>query len=75
MELFDWLFSTGAGVASLIFGGMLLFGLIAFFAERKTHKMYFNHPETDDEEGFFDGLLKDFEDELEDDDTQDKHSA
>lgn len=70
MEILSWLFGTGKGVAVLIVGGMVLFTIIAFLSERKTHKLYFNHP---DEEGddYFDGLL-DLDDEEEEEEKSDK---
>ena len=49
--LFGWeteshftLFGMESGVVFLIIGGMLIFIIIAFLAERKTHKMFYNHP-------------------------------
>ena len=50
MEFIDFLFGSPTGVAILCFGGMILFVIIAFFAERKTHKMFYNHPEEEDNE-------------------------
>ena len=38
MDFIDWLFGSPTGVAILVFGGMLLFIIIAFIAERRTHK-------------------------------------
>lgn len=49
MEFINFLFNTPTGVAILIFGGMFVFVIIAIVAERKTHKMFYNHePEEDD---------------------------
>ncbi len=54
--LFSYLFGTRAGFAVLFVGGILLFALIAFITEKRTHKMYVDRgPKTDDEEdGFWD---------------------
>lgn len=49
-EIYTWLFNTRAGMATLIFGGMAIFALIALVMERRTHKQYFNHPKTDDDD-------------------------
>lgn len=54
VEIINFLFATPTGVAILIFGGMVLFLIIAFFAERKTHKMYYNHPEEEENEDEWD---------------------
>jgi hypothetical protein len=68
VEIIDFLFNTGTGVAILCFGGMVVFLIIAFFAERKTHKMYYNHPEEEDEwDDDDDDWDEDDEDEDEDD--------
>ena len=40
MEFINFLFGSTTGVAILFFGGMVLFVIIAIFAERKTHKMH-----------------------------------
>lgn len=50
MDFLNFLFGTGQGVLILCVGGMALFLVIAFFAERKTHRMYYNHPEVSEEE-------------------------
>jgi hypothetical protein len=70
MGFINWLFNTGTGVAVLVFGGMLLFIVIAFVAERKTHKMYYNHEPEDDDDDWEDddGDWEDDADEDEDDD-------
>lgn len=53
MEIINWLFNTPAGVGALVFGGMLIFTLVALVTERKTHKMYFNHEEASEWDEFF----------------------
>lgn len=63
MEFLNWLLGTPTGVLVLVIGGMVFFTILAFVLERRTHKMYFNHPESEDEEGFFDSLFADDEDE------------
>ena len=65
MEIVDWLFNTPMGVGVLVFGGMLVFTLVAFISERKTHKMYFNHDELSEWDEFF-------ADEDEEEDKKDK---
>lgn len=65
MEIINFLFGTTTGVAILFFGGMVLFAVIAFLAERKTHKMFYNHPEEDEDEWGDD-------DDWDDDDEDDK---
>lgn len=50
MAIIDFFFGTPTGVAILFFGGMLLFVVIAFLAERKTHKMYYNHDQSAEED-------------------------
>lgn len=39
-EFFDWLFSSPAGIAAVVFGLMLIFFLFAFLSERKTRRLY-----------------------------------
>jgi hypothetical protein len=69
MDFINWLFGTGTGVAILVFGGMLLFIVIAFVAERKTHKMFYNHEEERDEDWEDDN--DDWEDDDDDEDEDD----
>lgn len=55
MEFIDWLFNTRNGMFALMLGGMALFAIIAFIAERRTHKLYFDHStgeEDEDDWGF-----------------------
>ncbi len=69
MAFIDWLFNSPTGVAVLVFGGMLLFVIIAFVAERKTHKMFYNHePEDDDSDWESDD--DDWDDDEDDDDDR-----
>ena len=49
MQFFYWLFNEPAGVAVLVFGGMVLFVIIALIAEHRTHKMFYNHEPEEDE--------------------------
>ena len=65
MEFIDFLFGSTTGVAILFFGGMIVFIVIAFFAERKTHKMFYNHPEEEDNDEWGDDW--DFDDDENDD--------
>ncbi len=67
MQFFYWLFNEPAGVAVLVFGGMVLFVIIALIAEHRTHKMFYNHePEEDEDDWESDD--DDWDDEDEDDD-------
>lgn len=43
MNPLEWLFGTRTGVIVLVVGGVLLCLLIAFIAERRMRKVYFNH--------------------------------
>ena len=71
--LFGWeteshftLFGMESGVVFLIIGGMLIFIIIAFLAERKTHKMFDNHPVEEDKDWW-----EDDDDDWDDDDDED----
>lgn len=61
---YHWLFETPTGVMCLVFGGMLIFAIIALIAEKRTHMLFVDHPEEDD-----------FWDEDEDDDKLPAHTA
>ena len=39
-ELFNFLFGTRTGVAVLFFAGVLIFAIVAFVLEKRTHKIY-----------------------------------
>ena len=67
MDFIDWLFGSPTGVAILVFGGMLLFIIIAFIAERRTHKMFYNHPQEEEDADEWDD-----DDDWDDDDEDDK---
>lgn len=71
MNILQWLFATPSGVAVLVFGGMVLFVIIALIAEHKTHKMYYNHEPEDDDSDWLsdDDDWDDDEDDEEDDDS------
>lgn len=54
-QVFNFLFGTRPGVGILFFAGIVIFGIIAFVLEKRTHKMYVDRgPEGDGEEGFWD---------------------
>lgn len=58
MEFINWLFNTREGVLALFVGGILICLVIAFVLERRTSKMYYDHPADDDDEGgLFGGLF------------------
>ncbi|MBM7000359.1 hypothetical protein I3I95_09590 [bacterium] len=67
MEIINFLFSTTTGITILFFGGMVLFVIIALVAERKTHKMYYNHPEEKEDEDEWE-----WDDDDDDEDDDDK---
>ena len=76
--LFGWetesnftLFGLDNGVPFLIFGGMLAFIIVAVLAERKTHKMFYNHPVEEDEDWWEDDNDDWDDDDDEDDDDED----
>lgn len=49
--VFSFLFGTRTGFAILFAGGILLFAIIAFVMEKRTHKMYVDRgPKSEDEE-------------------------
>lgn len=51
---FFLLFGTRTGFAILFAGGILLFAIIAFVMEKRTHKMYVDRgPKSEDEEDSF----------------------
>lgn len=63
MDFMNWLFDTRAGVAAIFIGGIAVCLLIAFVLERRTKKMYFDHPkEAGEDDGIFSGLFGDDED-------------
>lgn len=51
-NLIMWLFKTRQGVLALLVGGVLLFLVIAFVLERRGKKMYYDHEQADDEDGW-----------------------
>ena len=58
MDFVTWLFDTRAGVAAIFIGGIALCLLIAFILERRTKRMYFDHPKGDGEDdGIFSGIF------------------
>ena len=52
--VFSFLFGTRTGFAILFAGGILLFAIIAFVMEKRTHKMYVDRgPKSEDKEDSF----------------------
>ena len=52
--VFSFLFGTRTGFAILFAGGILLFAILAFVMEKRTHKMYVDRgPKSEDEEDSF----------------------
>lgn len=53
-QFFNFLFGTRPGVAVLFFAGVVIFGIVAFILEKRTHKLYVDRgPRTDDEDSLF----------------------
>lgn len=53
--IFTFLFDTREGFAVLFIGGIVLFGIIAFVLEKRTHKLYVDRgPKQDGDDGFWD---------------------
>lgn len=53
--IFSFLFGTREGVAVLFVVGIVLFGVIAFVMEKRTHKLYVDRgPKQDDDDSFWD---------------------
>ncbi len=54
--VFSLLLGTRTGIAILFAGGILLFAILAFVMEKRTHKMYVDRgPKSeDDQDGFWD---------------------
>lgn len=48
-DYYHFLFETPTGVLCLVFGGMLIFIIIAFIAEKRTHMLFADHPEDEDD--------------------------
>ena len=47
-------FGTRTGVAVLFAAGVLIFAIVAFVLEKRTHKLYVDRgPKADDEDGLF----------------------
>lgn len=53
-NIINWLFTDRAGVLALMFGGVLLFLLIAFLLEKPMRKEFYNHEKSDDDWDLFD---------------------
>ena len=52
--VFSFLFGTPTGFAILFGGGILLFAILAFVLEKRTHKIYVDRgPKSEDEEDSF----------------------
>lgn len=55
MDVFSFLFNTRAGVAILFVAGILIFAVLAFVLEKRTHKLYVDRgPKKDDDDSFWD---------------------
>ena len=55
-DIFNFLFNTRMGVLVLFVAGVILFTVIAFVMERRTHKLYVDRGEKKkgEEDGFWD---------------------
>ena len=47
---FSFLFGTREGVAVLFVAGILIFGIVAFVLEKRTHKIYVDRGPADDDD-------------------------
>ena len=56
VAFFFFLFGTRTGFAILFAGGILLFAILAFVMEKRTHKMYVDRgpKDEDDQDSFWD---------------------
>lgn len=53
-QIVSFLFGTRMGVAVLFFAGVVIFGIVAFILEKRTHKIYVDRgPKSEDEDGLF----------------------
>ena len=53
-QIFTFLFGTRTGVAVLFAAGVLIFAIVAFVLEKRTHKLYVDRgPKTDDDDSWF----------------------
>lgn len=52
--IFSFLFGTREGVATLFVAGLVIFAIVAFVLEKRTHKIYVDRgSRPDDEDGLF----------------------
>ncbi|MBS7157446.1 MAG: DUF6724 family protein [Collinsella phocaeensis] len=52
--IFSFLFGTREGVATLFVAGLVIFAIVAFVLEKRTHKIYVDRgPKTDDDDSWF----------------------
>lgn len=53
-QIFTFLFGTRTGVAVLFAAGVLIFAIVAFVLEKRTHKLYVDRgPKPNDEDSLF----------------------
>lgn len=50
---FSFLFGTREGVAVLFIAGIVIFGVVAFILEKRTHKLYVDRGPSDSEDDGF----------------------
>lgn len=52
--IFSFLFGTREGVVTLFVAGLVIFAIVAFVLEKRTHKIYVDRgPKTDDDDSWF----------------------
>lgn len=51
--VFSFLFGTREGVAVLFVAGIIIFAILAFVLERRTHKIYVDRGPSDDDDDFW----------------------
>jgi len=59
MNPLDWLFGTRTGVIVLVVGGIFICLIIAFIAERRMRKVYFNHEKDENDDSILGSLFDD----------------
>lgn len=61
--VFSFLFDTREGFAVLFFGGIVIFAIVAYVLEKRTHMLYVDRGEKgpDEEDSIWDGLFGDDE--------------
>ena len=59
MNPVTWLFTTRAGVLTLVAAGIVIFLIVAFVAEQRMRQQYFNHEKDPDDDSILGALFDD----------------